>query len=203
MHAGGREIVPTHSMQLELGKERGFIREGHDFLDQKRILLAGEILRRLRRYEELARALEAAFDDGRIALVGALARHGMSELETYPALELAAGAVEVRRGAFLGISLVETKLGAEPTRAREDPVNPSPEARLLAERFTSVSRIAVELAGVQTSLECLLADYRRTERRVRALEDVILPELDASIYAIDEHLAAQELEEAVRVRLRR
>lgn len=201
MHAGSREIVPTHSMLLELAEEHRFVREGHDFLDQKRILLAGEILRRLSRYEELARNLDSALDDARSALARALARHGMSELGAVPAPVPDASAVQITSEAFLGIALFEMHL-AEPAPTERAPVNPSPEARALAARFTSLSSIATELAGVQQSLERLLLDYRRTERRTRALEDVILPELDTSISAIEEHLEAQELEEAVRVRLR-
>lgn len=201
MHAGSREIIPTQSMLLELAEEHRFVREGHDFLDQKRILLAGEILRRLSRYEALARDLDSALDAARAALARALARHGMSELGAYPAAEPDASAVQITSEAFLGIALFEMRLAA-PAPAERAPVNPSPEARALAARFTSLSSIATELAGVQQSLERLLLDYRRTERRTRALEDVILPELDTSISAIEEHLEAQELEEAVRVRLR-
>jgi V/A-type H+-transporting ATPase subunit D len=63
-----------------------------------------------------------------------------------------------------------------------------------------VLRLLVELAGVKTSLENLLDDYRRTERRTRALEDVILPELGVTISSIEEHLDEQEREEAVRAR---
>jgi V/A-type H+/Na+-transporting ATPase subunit D len=202
MHAGGREIVPTHSMLLELAQEHRFVREGHDFLDQKRILLAGEILRRLSRYEALARSLDTALGAARSALARALARHGLSELGAHPAPTPDANAVAVTPEAFLGNALVEMRLAAEPAPPEKVPVNPSPEARSVTERFRHMVKIATELAGVKQSLQRLLEDYRRTERRTRALEDVILPELQTSLSAIEEHLEAQELEEAVRVRLR-
>jgi len=40
----------------------------------------------------------------------------------------------------------------------------------------------------------------RTERRARALENVVLPEIDGSLRFIDEQLDALDQEEAVRVR---
>lgn len=202
MNIGGRDLVPTQSMLLELGEEHRFVREGHDFLDQKRILLAGEILRRLAEYEALQVRLDSALDEARAALARAIARHGVGALGAYPAPTPVPNGVGLVPGAFLGISFVELVSEAEPRAPDRVPSNPSPEARVASTCFSAVVRLGVELAGVQHALERLLEDYRRTERRTRALEDVILPELAASIAAIAEHLDAQELEEAVRVRLR-
>ena len=60
----------------------------------------------------------------------------------------------------------------------------------------------VELAAVSTNLARLHAEYRRTVRRVRALQDVLLPELDASIGDIDTRLEDLEREDAVASRRR-
>ncbi len=203
MRAGDREFVPTHSMLLELSEEHRSLAEGHDFLDQKRILLAGEILRRLAAYRELARSFDLAQATAREALGAALARHGPAELRAHPAPEPRVDAVERAPEAFLGVALVDLRFFAGPASAARPPVNPSPEARRAAERFRRVVEIAVELAASQTSIARLLADYRRTERRTRALEDVILPELGDALHAIESHLEEQELEEAVRARLAR
>jgi V/A-type H+-transporting ATPase subunit D len=189
------EIVPTQSMLLELRGEQAFLREGHEFLDQKRILLAGEILRRLARYEALSKDLDAARAELRADLARALALHGLAELGSLRAGSLGDDAVEATRDAFLGVPLVELRL-----RSEVPPPDESFEARALATSATAVLRLLVELAGVKTSLENLLDDYRRTERRTRALEDVILPELGVTISSIEEHLDEQEREEAVRAR---
>jgi len=57
-----------------------------------------------------------------------------------------------------------------------------------------------ELAGVSTTLARLLAEYRRTVRRVRALQDVLLPELDADIADIETRLEDLEREDALTAR---
>ncbi|MBF0418470.1 MAG: hypothetical protein HQL86_09515, partial [Magnetococcales bacterium] len=51
------------------------------------------------------------------------------------------------------------------------------------------------------NLQRLLTEYRRTERRARALEDVILPELDEAIHEMEIRLEELDQEEAIRVRL--
>jgi V/A-type H+-transporting ATPase subunit D len=47
-----REITPTRSAALELADEHRLMRQGYEFLDEKRMLLATEILRQLRAYQE-------------------------------------------------------------------------------------------------------------------------------------------------------
>ena len=202
MKALDRELVPTRSMRLELANERRFVGEGRDFLDQKRVLLASEILRRLPHYEALAARLDDVMNAARRALGCAVARHGVSELRALAAPAPGPRVVVVAREVFVGSTLVELGSRHEVIEPGHTPVNPSPEARAAAARFAEAARLAVELAGERANLSTLLGDYRRTERRARALEDVILPEIDAALTAIDEHLDAEELEEAVRVRIR-
>ena len=51
------EIVPTRSAALELADERDLMRQGYRFLDEKRVLLASEMLRRLREHQRMHAAL--------------------------------------------------------------------------------------------------------------------------------------------------
>ena len=58
----------------------------------------------------------------------------------------------------------------------------------------------MRLADLVANLERLRAEYARTARRARAMEDVLLPEIDGTLSAIDTALEELEREEAVRVR---
>ena len=60
-----------------------------------------------------------------------------------------------------------------------------------------------ELAAVSTTLARLVAEYRRTVRRVRALQDVLLPELDTDISDIETRLEDLEREDALVARQHR
>ena len=50
------------------------------------------------------------------------------------------------------------------------------------------------------NLHRLSHEYRRTERRARAIENVLLPEIDQALKLIEDHLEALDREETVRVR---
>ena len=60
------DVYPTRSVGVEMKDERRAMHEGYVFLDEKCLLLAGEILAELGRYARLRRALlslhEAALD---------------------------------------------------------------------------------------------------------------------------------------------
>ena len=49
------DVTPTRSLLIALADERRTMREGAAFLDEKCLVLAGAMLRELRRYRELAR----------------------------------------------------------------------------------------------------------------------------------------------------
>ena len=55
--------------------------------------------------------------------------------------------------------------------------------------------------GDLSNLHRLAEEYRRTEKRARALENVLLPEVSDRLKRINEHLETFEQEEAIRARL--
>ena len=52
------------------------------------------------------------------------------------------------------------------------------------------------------NLERLSFEYRRSVRRARALQDVLLPELDRAVYGIEGRLEELEQEDAISMRRR-
>ncbi|NCF58701.1 MAG: ATPase, partial [Gammaproteobacteria bacterium] len=81
-----------------------------------------------------------------------------------------------------------------------EPVRPSGEVRRLAAAFRDVLEAAAPLAAITANLRRLIREYRRTERRVRALENVVLPEIHQDLAVMEEHLDLGDQEEVIRVR---
>lgn len=191
----------TRSAALALADERALMREGHRFLDEKRMLLAGELLRQLREHEALEARLVDATAAAREALRRALQRHGLEGLQAYPGGTLDAAGLQVAGSTFLGVALQRLDAGA-PVATRPAPaIDASPEAHACAAAFAALVEPLARLAVVRASLERLAAEYRRTERRARALENVLLPEVERALATIGERLDAADQEEAVRIRL--
>lgn len=195
-----REITPTQNAYLELKEEREGMQDGYRFLDEKRFVLASEILAQLSRYEEESAAFRALYRDAVTALRAAVSRHGLEGLAFLPAATDISGRMQLSRGSVLGVPVQGLQCeiaGFEPPR---DPVEPSPEAARCRALFRGLIPSAAHLAATIGNLERLRQDYARTARRARALEDVLLPEIDDTLRAIDAALEELEREEAIRVR---
>jgi V/A-type H+-transporting ATPase subunit D len=182
------DLTPTRSLLIALGDERRTMREGYAFLDEKCLLLAGEMLRQVRRYQSMAHR----------ALSDALARHGLHGLQVYPPT-VSARRLRVEPLPLLGVVTLRARVIGEPGTAPAA-VNMSPEAEACRGAWRRVADLLAEMAAVSTSLARLHAEYRRTVRRVRALQDVLLPELDTDIADIDTRLEDLEREDAIAMR---
>ena len=195
------ESTPTRAAVLELKDERRAMHEGYVFLDEKCLLLAGEILRELGRHAELEAALGAAHEAAMAALQAALARHGLQGLQVQPAPGQQASRLDKEQRSLMGVRLQQARWSAA-AEAAAAAVNPSPEVRACRQAFLALAAAAAPLAAVTGNLERLALEYRRSVRRARALQDVLLPELGRSISGIETRLEELEQEEAIFMRRR-
>jgi len=194
-----REIAPTHSAYLELREERQGMEEGYHFLDEKRLILAAAMLAELQRYEAMLRDFRAAYAAAVESLKAALARHGLEELQAHPSAGPWQGSLSVRTRSVLGVLVNEVDCQLA-ERSDAPPPAGSPEAGICRKQFADLLPLAGQLAAMTGNLERLGFEYGRTARRARALEDVLLPELEQELKTIDTALEEQEREEAIRVR---
>jgi V/A-type H+-transporting ATPase subunit D len=205
MPDASREITATRIALLELKDEQKLVQEGYTLLDEKRILLATEIQRQLARLVALRRECAALESDMRSRTIAAVGRHGLDELSVYPPLSLAEDRLSLRRSRLLGLELLAAHLeiSAQLPQSREQPVNPTPEARACAKAHRDWLVQAVELAACGVNLRRLVRDYVRTERRAKAIENILIPDIESSLKLIDGQLESMDQEEVARLRQRR
>ena len=195
-----REIVFTRVAFLELKDEQRLAKEGYELLDEKRILLATRIRSKLRLRRELRARSHRDERTALTALQSAVARHGFDELAVYPPLSADADAVQLRRTRLLGLELIAAELKQAAAKADEQPANPSPEARACALAYRAWTATLLELAACELNLRRLVREYTRTERRARAIENVLLPEIESILKLIEEQLESLDQEEIARLR---
>jgi V/A-type H+-transporting ATPase subunit D len=194
--------APTHSAVLELKAERLVVGEAYDFLDEKRLLLAAELLQQLAEYEHLQQEFEQLRREAVTALLNAVAQHGLQGLSVYPAAAIETARFDTDSRNFMGVMLTDTRMQLADDAAAVTAACLSSEARTCQLAFRKLLEVSGRLAGISGSLYRLLAEYRLTERRARALENVILPEIEQSLRVMTSHLEELEFEDAVRVRVR-
>jgi V/A-type H+-transporting ATPase subunit D len=204
-HVQGREGAATRIALLELREERRLIEEGYSLLDEKRLLLAAEIRGELGRWRAARERFRTCEARARARLGDAVARHGLDELAVYPPVSLAEDGVSSARRRLFGLELVDAtwRGGPESARHAATPLNPSPEARACAEAFRLWLPAILALAASARNLRVLLREYVSTERRARAIENVLLPEVNQTLRRVEEQLEGADQEELARLRARR
>ena len=186
---------------LELKDERRAMHEGYVFLDEKCLLLAGEILRELAHHGALQRDFVAAWD-GR---GGRAAGGGRAPRAARPAgLSAARSSAtrDVRRTprSLMGVRLQEAALAA--------PAHPAPPARRPLARGRSLPpRVRARCSTRRrrspplpaTSSACRSSTGARCAAHARC-RTCCCPELDRDVYEIETRLEELEQEDAIWMR---
>ena len=195
-----RTKTTSRSAYLELQDEKRLVNDGYEFLDEKRILLAAELLRQREAWREARAVFMRSWDEAARLLPAAVADQGLEGLQVHPCYTLGKAPLELSTRPYVGQVMLQASLETDGSSLTRDPVRHSREVRHLAAAFQDALRAAAPLAAITANLERLMAEYRRTERRVRALENVVLPEIREDLAAMEEHLDLNEQEEVMRVR---
>ncbi len=193
------EATPTRSVVLEMKDERRAMHDGYVFLDEKCLLLAGEMLRELERYDALQSAFATAYAAAIDRLRDAIARHGLHGLEVYPGADAGHTTIARTTRTLMGVPLQDAVLAGDPPAAARA-IDASPEAEACRRAFAAISSAAAPLAAVSGNLTRLSLEYKRSVRRARALQDVLLPELDRDVRELETRLEELEQEDAIWMR---
>ena len=193
------EQATTHADLLELRDEHGVMQEGFHFLDEKRLMLAMECQRELKELEQLELKAVEGRERVREALRALVGEQGLAGTRTLPPLLKLKTDFHFLQRNFLGCNVLSGDAGLleEPLRQQgaEAP------GRDCAEAVVEWLRLLAQMALRTHNLTEMVADYRRTERRARAIEDVLLPENEQRIHELEDRLEDTDQEEAIRVRL--
>ena len=193
----------SRSALLEIKDELRLVKDGYEFLDEKRILLAAEMLRQRDEYRARQQNFMERFLKAAEALVEAAADQGLQGLEVAPQTNLPEAHIERETRAYVGQVLLDARFApGEPVDGPEA-IRPTPQLAAFREAFSELIGSATSMAASGANLARLAHEYRRTERRVRALENIVLPEIHRDIDFMEEHLELVEQEEVIRVRMLR
>lgn len=195
-----RTRTASRSAFLDLQDEQRLVNDGYEFLDEKRILLAAELLRQRGAWRDARAAFMERWQQAAKTLPDAAGDQGLEGLLVHPRYSLGGARLEVEERPYVGQVMLDARIEPGDMELTGEPLRPSPEVRRCAEAFRDLLRAAAPLAAITANVERLMREYRRTERRVRALENVVLPEIRHDLAAMEEHLDLNEQEEVIRVR---
>lgn len=194
------DLIPTRGAALALAEEKNLIETGFGFLDEKRVLLATNLLRELKEWQQVSKEYQTVHEGATTALKSAVKRHGLESVQLYPAPLFDVDSISLKITNYLGV-----KLASEPVLVWEvkpviGVVDSSAQVEDCRQAFSKLVPLAAQLGVKQSNIARLIKEYRATERRARALENVLLPEATAALRKITDYLDEADQEEAIRIR---
>jgi V/A-type H+/Na+-transporting ATPase subunit D len=189
--------APSKTVLLERREERALVGEGKSVLEERRDILAQAMMVELRGATQSFETMTAKLAEALKVLRLAAMRHGpggLSRLAASPATRQSPGWRVVNHFGtrLLEISRVD---GDMPVESRWDS---SEDVALARRHFHDLMPGILETAARTNNLMRLTREFRRTQRKVNALEYVVIPELEQSIRSIEFSLEETERENMVR-----
>ena len=191
--------TPSKTLLLTRRAEKDLVGEGKAVLEDRRDLLAHMLVQEMRRTEELLTSIDAELVEARDAFRRCVLRHGIVGLSRFtgqPALASVSWRVENRLGARYLSGDCETPAADASELTDSWVISLELEAALPVMRKLLLSLL--QLAIADNNLQRLIAIFRRTQRRVNALEHIVLPELTATIKEMEDRMDEMERDDLVR-----
>jgi V/A-type H+/Na+-transporting ATPase subunit D len=189
-----RNVAPTKSNLLREKETLALAEEGYDLLERKREILMLELMKRIDEVRVLEREMRRSAGRAYPVLRRMLLEAGRDN-----ARELAAGvradfAVKERRVQVTGISMPALEAVAPERRLQVSFMNSFADSDETAAEFTALLELIAGMAGLRAIVWRLAKEVRRTQRRVNALEKMVIPESKSIKSFIEASLEERERE---------
>lgn len=193
--------APTKGNLQQIQKTLRLSRNGYDLMDRKRLILMNEITALIKQANQVQADLDVTLKDAYAALQRASVDLGI--LDAYNA------ALDIDEDTAVTIQ-VRSIMGSEVPNIKHDkqPLKPAyaftstsanlDEARIA---FEKVKELQIQLAQVENAAYRLANNIQKTQKRVNALQNITIPELEVVEKEINAALEEKEREEFIRLKV--
>ena len=183
---------PTRARLLELRRLRDEARAGHDLLERKREVLLREVWGLLRELNHHERDVRQRFGAAYAALREARLTMGSEGLAWSALAPAARTECLTESRSVMGVALPLVRVTLTPLPLPYSPFGTSVTMDRARQRWLEVGESLGSWAESYGSAWRASAELARTQRRVNALEKLLIPRYEAAIHAIEEALEEQE-----------
>ena len=169
------QIAPTKSNLLQVKERLNTALEGYDLLEQKREILVMELMHKVEQVKMLEKDLDRQIDAAypclrRMLLVVGRERADKLSQNIHYTYELTE-----KKAHIAGMVLLGLEMRLPEAELKYSPANSFAECDETVLEFFRLLKILTELAAVRTIAWRLAREVRKTQRRVNALEKMVIP----------------------------
>lgn len=193
-------VAPTQGNLLRLQDELEQVQNGHDLLDRKREVLIQRLIEALAEAERVKQEARERFRTAHNALRRARMRMGTRRVQEITLNPTAEVAVQVDTRSIMGARVPVIHIEVKPDDPPYGPGDTSATLDRARQLWLELLEYLRELAEKVATVWRLALELRKTQRRVNALETIIIPQYKNSISAIEQTLAEAGREDIIRTK---
>lgn len=193
-------IPPTRSNLLRMKQELQFAREGYEILDRKREVLTTELIRMAHDAGALQEKVWKLLATAYLALEQAKLTMGEDHVE-WAALAMSQTVdVQLKFRGVMGVPIPMVESRGAPLEMTYSMGDTSATLDEASAAFREVLNRIPELSQLMTAVWRLAGELRKTQRRVKALQYIFIPEYEETVLFIKSALEEREREETFRLK---
>jgi len=185
-------IAPTKSNLLRVKERLNFAKEGYDLLEQKREILVSELMRKVEQVKILERELDRRVETAYPCLKRMLIVVGRERAQRLAQNIQYDFDLREKQIISAGIKFPSLEVELPAMELKYSPVNSFAECDETVLEFFELLKICTELAAIRTIAWRLAREVRRTQRRVNALEKMVIPAANETKTYIESVLEERE-----------
>ncbi|GHU17986.1 V-type ATP synthase subunit D [Spirochaetia bacterium] len=168
-------IAPTKSNLMRVKERLATAEEGYDLLEQKREILVMELMQKVEQVKLLERDLDARAGTAYPALKRMLVVVGRERADKLSRDIHYRFELHEKRVIAAGMTLPGLEIRLPNAELKYSPANSFAECDETVLEFFEMLKLCTELAAVRTIAWRLAREVRKTQRRVNALEKMVIP----------------------------
>ncbi|MDR2303664.1 MAG: V-type ATP synthase subunit D [Treponema sp.] len=168
-------IAPTKSNLIRVKERLAVAEEGYDLLEQKREILVMELMAKVEQVKLLERDLDARAASAYPALKRMLIVVGRERADRLSRNIRYQFELREKQVSVAGMSLPGLEIKLPEAELKYSPANSFAECDETVLEFFEMLKVCTELAAVRTVAWRLAREVRKTQRRVNALEKMVIP----------------------------
>jgi len=189
-------VKPTKGFLMDMKRRIGFIEKGTEFLKLKRDHLAKELTTSIEVLKGRRRLLMDNLREAYSALTAAYISLGSMEVQSQTKSIKSTLELDVLPRSVMGVRYPDISIKKKPEIGAELDIT----LAHASEEVYEILEDIIQLAEFETRAERIADELGKTNRKVNALENTVIPDYKETIKYIEEKLDEEQMEELVRMK---
>ncbi len=192
-------VFPTKGNLIATKKSLALAKTGFDLMDRKHNILVREMMDLIDDAKEIQAQINTTFTQAYAALQ--MANITTGSIHSLVAAVPPDDRFTILRRSVMGVEIPQIKHRENTEEPEYALLSTGSELDAAFEKFTKVKLLCAHLAEVETSIYRLALAIKKTQKRVGALKNIIIPNHEQTIAFITDALDEKEREEFIRMKV--